>query len=1284
MPGPGESSLSPRGTEKLKGGGSEIELSYKTVRSTDLLTAGQSTAGLGSIQALNEAKTANANNRFQIANKDGKRSGANKVTGKPARLRKSVKPDNVLLGHQSSERKLWLFLVTILTGWLPNWVLRLGGVRGQDVIQAWREKFALCLIVLISSVLAIGWLEVSSSLLCPSVANTYNYDSVKASQNLVIANGKVLDITRSTTNIGRVLKKYVGKDVSTLFPAFARLGHPSDNSTTYSDTTIAACIADPSVADNWLFARIVNDWSRTYNLTSSGRLIGCPAPGGAPGAVETCFYSDPAWRDFSRMVVGDLLLDQDSLYRTFNQTTKPNYAVILSKAYDVTQYLRHAIMYSTDDVNSANFATVPISPRSRYMFLPLNVTLPLARAAGADVSSSFNQASSPTYTRCLDKLFYAGRVTPPIFRTICGFGNPLLLAFSGCIYSIVVIKFLVSLLFQFNVRPAMMNAYCLCFVPCYTEGYTMRVTLETLAACDYPDDRKLIVVVCDGNIKGKGNPLPTPQIVLDILGWKGEEPEPQFYHALGKGSDKINMCKAYSGWYEFNKHRVPFIVIAKVGKPDEAKKPKPGNRGKRDSQLILMNYFNKLLMHRELSPFEYDLYYHMKHVIGVAPQSYEYCLMVDADTEVEPDSMNELVAAMVNDQRKIGVCGETQVSNKWTSWVTMIQVHEAFESMFGSVTCLPGCFSMYRVCNAKGEAFLVNDVIIEDYRINKVSTLHSKNLLHLGEDRYLTTLLLKHFPNNRLEFIPSAVCHTDIPDSFDVLLSQRRRWINSTFHNLYEVMKLPRLCSVCFISMKTLVFMDLLSTLVLPAATIYLYIIVIRAIIGGIEQYAVVLIGAAGLYITHLIIILLVTRKYEYVLWITVYIILAMPVFSIILPLYSFWHQDDFSWGATRLIEGGDDGHHEGEANGQIKNIEVKLIADYEAADVRLRERRTSSPAGPAPGTQVTVPTSPVVMVGGHVVGQMMFAMPMSPAGGPMSPQGAPAGFVMYQPMVMGPNGVPMAAMPMGMAPQQQYVGQPQQQYPAQMQQQQMVDPHTGTVRAAPMVAPDAGYGQQQMQQSQPQQPYYDQNYQQQQQPPVQQQQVPDVRRPSYEQGLAVSTAIPPPPAINYPQQGLAPAGNTIAGTVGAAFEQLYRDLQLNDGITDSNNTGYPTDSNMNHGGPANGMYDTYQGPPPPQQQFYDQAPAPVQPQQYYDQSTVPAQQQQYYDQAPAPAQPQQYYDQTPAQTGYASPPLQQPSMGYATQQLSAPGMGATMFGGNTVGAAFAEAFKALQDDQQQ
>jgi chitin synthase len=107
----------------------------------------------------------------------------------------------------------------------------------------------------------------------------------------------------------------------------------------------------------------------------------------------------------------------------------------------------------------------------------------------------------------------------------------------------------------------------------------------------------------------------------------------------------------------------------------------------------------------------------------------------------------------------------------------------------------------------KGEAgyfvpILANPDVVSRYQENIVDTLHKKNLLLLGEDRYLSTLMLKTFPHRKQIFVPQAVCKTVVPDSFKVLLSQRRRWINSTVHNLMELFLVRDLCGTFCFSMQ--------------------------------------------------------------------------------------------------------------------------------------------------------------------------------------------------------------------------------------------------------------------------------------------------------------------------------------------------------------------------------------------------------------------------------------------------------------------------------------------------
>jgi chitin synthase len=153
---------------------------------------------------------------------------------------------------------------------------------------------------------------------------------------------------------------------------------------------------------------------------------------------------------------------------------------------------------------------------------------------------------------------------------------------------------------------------------------------------------------------------------------------------------------------------------------------------------------------------------------------------------------------------------------------------KSFESVFGGVTCLPGCFCMYRIKAPKGGQnywvpILANPDVVEHYSENVVDTLHKKNLLLLGEDRYLSTLMLKTFPKRKQVFVPQAVCKTTVPDEFKVLLSQRRRWINSTVHNLMELVLVRDLCGTFCFSMQFVVFIELIGTLVLPAAIAFTF-----------------------------------------------------------------------------------------------------------------------------------------------------------------------------------------------------------------------------------------------------------------------------------------------------------------------------------------------------------------------------------------------------------------------------------------------------------------------------
>lgn len=210
---------------------------------------------------------------------------------------------------------------------------------------------------------------------------------------------------------------------------------------------------------------------------------------------------------------------------------------------------------------------------------------------------------------------------------------------------------------------------------------------------------------------------------------------------------------------------------------------------------------------------------------------------------------------------------------------------------------------MYRLRTAdKGRPLIISDKVIHEYSDCDVDTLHKKNLLSLGEDRYLTTLMTKHFPAMSYKFIPDAYALTAAPETWSVLLSQRRRWINSTIHNLAELVWLKDLCGFCCFSMRFVVFIDLFGTLILPATCVYLGYLIYRVAshTGQFPLISIVMIAAVyGLQA----IIFIIKRQWQHVGWMFIYII-AYPIYSFVLPIYSFWNQDNFSWGNTRIVIG--------------------------------------------------------------------------------------------------------------------------------------------------------------------------------------------------------------------------------------------------------------------------------------------------------------------------------------------------------------------------------------------
>ncbi|KAF2723367.1 glycosyltransferase family 2 protein [Polychaeton citri CBS 116435] len=819
-----------------------------------------------------------------------------------------VKTTEVETIPMSGSRKRWLALVYLLTWWVPDFLIRwIGRIERRDVRLAWREKLAINLLIWLSCAFVIFFMIGMPALICPtqhvySSQELSSFDGKDGDPAFISIRGVVFDLGSfipvhyPSIVPDSALNKYAGRDATNLFPVQVNAMCQGVNESGI----------DPAVQLNY----------RNYNYTHETNVISTTDLNAQYHDFRWATNdSRPAW--FLEQMIylkGNFYKGHVGYPQKYIKTlgTKNSKAIasINHRVYDFTDYIAggRAPIYPPGHDRPAT------PPNSNFMAQPV-VDL-FQQRAGQDISKYWDALDIDPALRkrmqvCMDNLFYVGDVDTRNSPQ-CLFAKYILLAISILLVSVIGFKFLAALQFGKKNMPENLDKFVICTVPAYTEDEdSLRRAIDSAARMRYDDKRKLLFVVCDGMIIGQGNDRPTPRIVLDILGVpETVDPEPLSFESLGEGQKQHNMGKIYSGLYEVQGHIVPFIVVVKVGKPSEVSRP--GNRGKRDSQMILMRFLNRVHYNLPMTPMELELHHQIRNVIGVNPTFYEFLLQIDADTVVAPDSATRMVASFLHDTKLIGVCGETALTNAKSSFITMMQVYEyyishnlikAFESLFGSVTCLPGCYSMYRIRAAEtGKPLFVSREIVEDYSEIRVDTLHMKNLLHLGEDRYLTTLLLKHHSKYKTKYIFRAHAWTIAPDSWTVFMSQRRRWINSTVHNLVELIPLQQLCGFCCFSMRFVVFLDLLSTIVQPVIVCYIvYLIYLLAKDASVVPItAFIMLGA--IYGLQAIIFIL-RRKWEMIGWMIIYVC-ATPIFALGLPLYSFWHMDDFSWGNTRMVTG--------------------------------------------------------------------------------------------------------------------------------------------------------------------------------------------------------------------------------------------------------------------------------------------------------------------------------------------------------------------------------------------
>ncbi|KAJ1948271.1 ATP-dependent RNA helicase, partial [Linderina macrospora] len=768
------------------------------------------------------------------------------------RWRKIATPDTQTLIAQNPYNRYrdsawfgpyWRMFSLILTFWMPNFVLdKLLRKETPEKRQAWREKIALCFMILLITVLTAMVSFGLSFMFCHPVE--------QISLQMLSENHAMNSTEKWTVVRGRIYDVSNKNDMQHLQLPQEVVGHDASNQ----------------------FAPFHDESKRCHSWPPGKSAKNCTS---VFGENPLCTASKSVLDRLRRLQTDKWVVYQWDDIRRGNNSEK--LFVYNEYVYSLKTY------FANIDTHSSN--------RGAYEYFGPELTEPLRRIVGTDASIFVSRSADlQELIPCLDSQFRLGRIEGSTIG--CVISSAIMISVTVILNAIILIKLICAVVFDwaFSLQLTKVTKHftksshtrvphVLITITCYNEDEeTLRRTLDSIAQTNYATNRKLAFIVADGEVPCAGDTRTTSDILRTLITRiPTEEPtRPLPYVAIGEGPREFNAAEVIPGIYKsFNGASTPCILVLKVGTKLErcTDSPKAGNRGKRDSQLIILQWLKNVLMNNHLTPLEFELCRYASQLARLNPDQFEYLMMVDADTYIDVECIARLVAAMERDAGIMGLCGETKIANKTASWVTRIQVYEyyishhlskAFESLWGGVTCLPGCCSMYRIFSRKAAAgsvvpLLVSPEVLCAYSSTDTHTLHQKNLLLLGEDRYLTTVLLRAFPKRKMMYVPRAICRTTVPDKFSVLISQRRRWINSTIHNLLELILVTDLCGTFCCSMQFLVLMDLLGNVVLPSSVIFLYYLIVAECLG--HPVALPLMLMALTFLLQGVMILITTQR---------------------------------------------------------------------------------------------------------------------------------------------------------------------------------------------------------------------------------------------------------------------------------------------------------------------------------------------------------------------------------------------------------------------------------------
>ena len=256
--------------------------------------------------------------------------------------------------------------------------------------------------------------------------------------------------------------------------------------------------------------------------------------------------------------------------------------------------------------------------------------------------------------------------------------------------------------------------------------------------------------------------------------------------------------------------------IFSSGYPEEKLEVVCVNDGSKDDSLVHMLAAQTRHPHLVVVNFEKNRGLCHGWGVGTFLARGEFMVCVDSDTFVFPGSLHKLMQGFI-DPSVGGISGHCDIENADVNTLTRLQdvryyfsykIMKAAESVFGVVSCLPGCFSAYRrTCVLAVMDKWINATVLGEHG-------------NFADDRSLTNQILRDY---KIIYDDEALATTICPENWRQYIRQQARWERSYLREIWKTGKfIWRKHPVPALSWYAMMWMPLVEPFVMLQALLYI------------------------------------------------------------------------------------------------------------------------------------------------------------------------------------------------------------------------------------------------------------------------------------------------------------------------------------------------------------------------------------------------------------------------------------------------------------------------------